>query len=143
MITTEKAIRLVNLWGKESCSGKLPHDKRRILGVYAGFIIGSHAQLPTTEVTDPVNYYVSQHEAASRSMFDQINNFTFIDTMLAVEVSRNVYLTRYKMVFNPVEAMRVCLHTMDGTLSTLQPKAKEIITSIDKELFDKLDYING
>lgn len=76
-------------------------ERRDILGVVAGYLVGCGSQLPNNEVNEVTNFYITNHETASTMIFDKINNECFINTQLASTVARNIYLFRYKMFFEP------------------------------------------
>lgn len=76
-------------------------ERRDILGALVGYLVAINTNLPTSPVTELVNYYVSTHEAVAVKIFDQINDVVFINPKIAAETARNVYLLRYNLVYDP------------------------------------------
>ena len=92
---------------KHDMNGIPVTEKRDVLGVVAGLMVAMRLTLPTTPVTEPVNYYVATHEPVAAKMFDQVNEQLFINTNLAIEMARNIYLMRYRMVYDDSMALKM------------------------------------
>ena len=93
-------------------------EKRDVLGVIAGVMVAMRLPLPTTPVTEVVNYYVSTHEPVAAKAFDQVNEQLFINTNKAIEIARNVYMMRYRLVFDD-SAVLGLLGTLNGSNAML------------------------
>lgn len=91
----------VQRFAKHDLSGYTTAEKREVLGSLAGYLLAMQSPIPTSPVTEVVNYYVVTHEPVAVRVFTQINEVEFIDTNLAREVARNIYMLRYNMVYDP------------------------------------------
>lgn len=94
-------IRALKRVSENDLSAMATVDRRDALGVTAGAFLATLAQLPTTPVDNPVNYYVATHEPQLVAELEAANNKIFINTVKAQEVARNIYLMRYRMLFDP------------------------------------------
>lgn len=99
-MSNNKLLLALQRLEKNDMNGVPLTEKRDVLGVVAGIMVAMRLALPTTPVTEPVNYYVSTHESIATKMFDQVNTELFINTNLAIEMARNIYLMRYRMLYD-------------------------------------------
>lgn len=94
-------------------------ERRDILGALTGYLVAIHTSLPTSPVSELVNYYVSTHEAVATKIFDQINEVHFINPKIAAETARNVYLLRYNMVYDPATIIKLSPVLFNGEAASL------------------------
>ena len=95
-MSDNKLLLSLQRLNQHDLSGYVTAEKRDVLGIITGVLVAMRLPLPTTPVTEVVNYYVSTHEPVAAKMFDQVNSQLFINTLKAAEVARNVYMFRYR-----------------------------------------------
>lgn len=129
----------IQRFAKNDLSAFTTKDKREVLGVLAGYLLAMKSDLPTSPVTELVNYYVVTHEPVNIRVLSQVNEVEFIDTTLAREVARNVYLLRYNLVYNPETLMKLSPTILTTGAAALPSKVQEVF---DKIGIDNLAKIN-
>lgn len=129
----------VQRFKKHDLSAFVNHDRRDILGALVGYLVAMHTQLPTSPVTELVNYYVSSHEPAAMRIFDQVNNVEFINTLIACEVARNVYLLRYNIVYDPATMISLSGNLFNGKAAALPNAVNAIFEKVGAESLAKIN----
>ena len=135
----EQLCLAVQRFKKHDLSAFVNHDRRDILGAVTGYLIGMHTQLPTSPVTELVNYYVSSHEPATMRILDQVNNAEFINTRIACEVARNVYLLRYNIVYDPSVMIGLSAELFSGKVAALPSAVNAIFAKVGVEQLAKIN----
>lgn len=118
---------------KNDLSAYTTADKREVLGTVIGYLVAMNLPLPTTPVTETVNYYVVTHEPVAARVFDQINESEFLDTTMAREVARNIYLLRYNMVYSPEVMISLTPSILASGVASLPSKVSAVINKVGVE----------
>lgn len=122
---------------RHELSAHTTKDKRDILGVVAGVMVAMNLDLPNTPVTEIVNHYVSKCEPISMRIFDQINAGLFISTVKAAETARNIYMYRYRSVYDSELVLRLLPVLFDGRVAALPDEANKLLDRVTAELCAK------
>lgn len=131
----------IQRFAKNDLSAYTTADRRVILGTLAGYLLAVKSDLPTSPVTELVNYYVVTHEPINARVLSQVNEVEFIDTVMAQEVARNVYQLRYNMVYDPETIIKVTSCVLNARAMALPSKVEEAIGKIGFENLEKInDY---
>lgn len=125
---------------KNDLSGYTTAEKREVLGTVAGYLLAMNLTLPTTPVTEVVNYYVTTHEPVASKVFNQINEVEFIDTVMAREVARNIYMLRYNLVYDPATVIKLTPLILTSGAAALPSRVAAVIEKVG---IDKLSNINN
>lgn len=135
----EQLCLAIQRFKQHDLSAFVNHDRRDILGALTGYLVGMHTQLPTSPVTELVNYYVSSHEPAAMRIFDQVNNAEFINTRIAVETARNVYLLRYNIVYDPSVMIQLSPALFNGTVAALPATVNSVFEKVGVDSLAKIN----
>lgn len=119
MMNIEALKLAIARFAKHDLSAFPTAERRDILGALSGYLVAMHTSLPTSPVSELVNYYVSTHEAVTVRIFDQINEVHFINPKIAAETARNVYLLRYNIVYEPTTMIMLSPLLFNGTAASL------------------------
>ena len=128
----------IQRFAKHDLSAYTTVDKRAVLGALSGYLLAMKSDLPTSPVSELVNYYVVTHEPVNTRVLSQVNEVELIDTMIAQEVARNVYQLRYNMVYDPMTMLRLTPHILDSKAMSLPAKINEVITKVGSENLAKI-----
>lgn len=98
-----------------------------------GAIGASLAPLPTSEVMNPTNHWLLQHEGNLKRVLSEVNELYIFDIKLALTVARQVYLARYRRVYDTsLIISELCLLLPDH-VSKLPPIVGEVFGSMTEE----------
>lgn len=101
--------------------------------VAVGAIAASLASLPSTEVMSPTNHWLLQHEGNVKRVFSELNELYVFDIKLALTIARQVYLSRYRRVFDTnLIISELCLLLPDH-VSKLPPIVGEVFNGMTEE----------
>lgn len=131
MLDIEALKLAVQRFSKHDLSASPTAERRDILGALVGYMVGIHTNLPTSPVTELVNYYVSNHEAVIVKILDQVNDVIFINPKIAVEVARNVYMLRYNLVYDATTIIKLSPTLFNGQAASLP-------VVVQNQWFDKI-----
>lgn len=114
-------------------------ERRDILGALTGYMVAINTSLPTSPVSEVVNYYVSTHEAVTTRIFDQVNEVHFINPKIAAETARNVYMLRYNMVYDPATIIKLSPVLFAGQVASLPAGVHKWFDKITPEGLAKIN----
>lgn len=100
-------------------------EKRDVLATVVGYAIGVKTQLPPTEVTDVLSYYMDKYDLPVLSLLDKINQKYFINIELAKMVAKQVYMMRYNLVYSIDNVIQFTPVLEAGGLISIPPLAKK------------------
>lgn len=135
-----EALKLaIARFAKHDLSAYTTAEKRDVLATITGYLVGVHTPLPNTPVSELVNYYITTHEPVTMKIFDQVNDEHFINTRLAADVTRNVYLLRYNMVYNPDTMLKLTPYLFNGKAGALPQAVDALFAKIPPETLAKVN----
>lgn len=136
-MSDNKLLLSLQRLNQHDLSGYVTAEKRDVLGIITGVLVAMRLPLPTTPVTEVVNYYVSTHEPVAAKMFDQVNSQLFINTLKAAEVARNVYMFRYRAVYDDEFVLKFMPLIFNNSIAALPAGVSELIGKVTPEVMAK------
>lgn len=114
--------------------GSVDRVKRNeYVAVALGAIAASLASLPTSEVMNPTNHWLLQHEGNLKRVLSEVNELYVFDIKLALTIARQVYLSRYRRVYDvSLIVSELCLLLPDH-VSKLPPIVDEVFGKMSEE----------
>lgn len=114
--------------------GSVDRVKRtEYVAVTLGAISASLASLPTSEVMSPTNHWLLQHEGHVKRIFSELNELYVFDIKMALTIARQVYLSRYRRVYDTsLIISELCLLLPDH-VSKLPPIVGEVFKDLSEE----------
>lgn len=87
-----------------------PVEKSQYAATLVGGAIGAYLDMPSSPVDIPRNYFLVNHSERVKSMLGAINEVYPINFDLALTLADNMFLTRYRLVFEPAYAVHMLGH---------------------------------
>lgn len=97
-----------------------------------GGIIASVASLPSQPVTLPTNYWVLTHESKVREIFSNLNEMYVFNIPLALKVARQVYLARYRRVYDTKLILGELTLLLPDHVSQLPEEVKDTFANLSE-----------
>ena len=114
--------------------GSVDRVKRNeYIAITLGAIAASVASLPSSEVHNPTNHWLLQHEGNVKRVFSEINELYVFDIKLALTIARQVYLSRYRRVFDVQLIISELALLLPDHVSKLPPIVNEVFAGLTEE----------
>jgi hypothetical protein len=75
-------------------------NRSEYVAVAVGAIAASILPLPTSPVNNPTNHWILQCESTLKTLLSQLNEMYVIDIKQSLTIARQVYLARYRRVYD-------------------------------------------
>lgn len=85
-------------------------ERSKYAATIIGTVIGATLDMPSTPVDIPRNYFLITHSERAACLVSAINEVFPVNVDLALSVTDNVFLTRYRLVFEPTFAVHMLSH---------------------------------
>lgn len=117
----------------ETDFGSVDRVKRNeYIAVTLGAIAASVTALPTTELHNPTNHWLLQHEGNVKRVFSQLNELYIFDIKLALTIARQVYLSRYRRVYDTRLIISELALLLPDHVSKLPPIVNEVFSGLSE-----------
>lgn len=117
----------------ETDFGSVDRVKRNeYIAVTLGAISASLASLPTTELYNPTNHWLLQHEGNVKRVFSELNELYVFDIKLALTIARQVYLARYRRVYDTKLIISELTLLLPDHVSKLPPIVNEVFSGLSE-----------
>ncbi len=137
-MSVKELVNVINMIETEF--GSVDRVKRNeYVAVALGALSASIASLPTAEVMNPTNHWLMQHEGNIKRVLSQVNESYVIDIKLAVATARQVYLARYRRVFDKTLIISELCLLLPDHVSKLPP----IVSEVFKDLSERQKHTFG
>lgn len=114
--------------------GSVDRVKRNeYVAVAVGAIAASLAALPTSEVMNPTNHWLLQHEGNLKRVLSEVNELYIFDIKLALSIARQVYLARYRRVYDVSLIISELTILLPDHVSKLPPIVGEVFGVMSEE----------
>lgn len=114
--------------------GSVDRVKRdEYVAVALGAIAASLAPLPTSEVMNPTNHWLLQHEGNLKRVLSEVNELYIFDIKLALTIARQVYLARYRRVYDVGLIISELTILLPDHVSKLPPVVGEVFSTMTEE----------
>lgn len=87
-----------------------PVEKSQYVASVLGSAIGATLDMPSSPVDIPRNYFLVNHSERVNCILGAINEICPINFDLAMTLADNMFLTRYRLVFEPAFALHMLGH---------------------------------
>lgn len=114
--------------------GSVDRVKRdEYVAVALGAIAASLAPLPTSEVMNPTNHWLLQHEGNLKRVLSEVNELYIFDIKLALTIARQVYLARYRRVYDVSLIISELTILLPDHVSKLPPAVGEVFSTMTEK----------
>ncbi len=116
-------------------------DRNDYVSIALGAISASVAALPTAPLQAPTNHWILQHEGNVKRVFSELNEMYVFNIPLALKVARQVYLARYRRVFDESLILsELCLFLPDH-VSQLPKEVDEVFKDLSEKQKHDFSYV--
>ena len=116
-------------------------DRNEYVSIALGSIAASVAALPSEPLAAPTNHWILQHEGNVKRVFSDLNEMYIFNIPLALKVARQVYLARYRRVFDEALILsELCLFLPDH-VSKLPPEVDKVFKDLSEEQKHSFSYV--
>lgn len=136
-MSDNKLLMALSRLNQNDLSAVVTRDRREVLGITAGVLIAMRLPLPTSPVEEIVNFYVATHEGTVSRMLDGVNEELFVNTNKAIEVARNVYMLRYRSVYDDAFVMRLLPVFFNGSIGAMPQGVMGMLEKVSPEVMAK------
>lgn len=91
-------------------AGLTPVEKSQYVAAIVGASIASILYMPSAPVDIPRNFFLTTHSERANCLLGSINEQYPINIDLALSIASNVFLTRYRLVFEPAFTVHALAH---------------------------------
>lgn len=85
-------------------------EKSQYMATILGGAIGASLDMPSSPVDIPRNYFLVNHSERVSNIIGQVNEVFPINFDLAMTLADNMFITRYRLVFEPSFAVHMLGH---------------------------------
>lgn len=108
-----------------------PLEKSQYLATLVGGAIGACLDMPSSPVDIPRNYFLVNHSARVNEILGSINEVFPINFDLAVSLADNMFLTRYRLVFEPAFAVHMLGHLAVSSDDVFPTSIVDVLKKVD------------
>lgn len=116
-----------------------PVEKVQYVSATLGMILGSSLTMPSTPVDIPRNFFLMTHSERVSDILGQVNEIYPINFDLALSLTDNVYLARYRLVFEPTFTFHMLEHLAGCTDDVVPTTIVDVLCKM-KEANKDNDY---
>lgn len=109
-----------------------PVEKSQYVATVVGSALGAVFYMPSAPVDIPRNFFLNTHSESASQILGTLNEVYPINIDLALTVASNVYLARYRLVYEPAFIVHALTHlaqcsddVVPGSISTILNKVGE------------------
>lgn len=110
-----------------------PNEKAQYIATIIGTSIGASIDMPSTPVDIPRNYFLVNHSERVSRILGLINEQYPINFDLALSVTDNVFLARYRLVFEPAFTVHMLGHLSACSDDVVPTAIRDILNKVDTE----------
>lgn len=114
-------------------------EKAKYMASVLGSVIGTTLDMPSSPVDIPRNYFLTNHKHAVGEYLCAINEVFPINIDLAMSLADNVYLTRYRLVFEGPFMLHMINHLAKCSDDVVPTNISDILKKLECSDID-LDY---
>ena len=116
-------------------------NRERYVTVALGAIAASVTQLPTSPVNAPTNHWLLQHEGNVKRIFSELNEIYVFNIPLAIQIARQVYLARYRRVYDESLILSELCLLLPPHVSKLPDEVEEVFKDLSEQQKHSFSYM--
>ena len=116
-------------------------DRSKYVAIALGTISAMVAALPTAPLNAPTNHWILQHEGNVKRVFSDLNEMYVFDIPLALKIARQVYLARYRRVYDEALILSELSLFLPDHVSKLPSEVDEVFKDLDEKQKHGFSYI--
>lgn len=106
------------------------NEKNIFTSLVAGGILAGECQLPSSPVDIPKNYFMLNHEQFVGNILAEINERTMIDMNMAMDIARNLFMFRYRLVFESNFLLHNIFHMAGCSDDAVNTKVRAVLLKV-------------
>lgn len=107
--------------------------RNKYVSIALGAVAASVLPLPTSPVINVTNHWSLQHEATVNRLYSDINEMYLFNIKLAAKVARQVYLARYRRVYDPSLILSELALLMPEHVSKMPEEVEEVFGQLSEQ----------
>lgn len=111
-------------------------EKAQYVATILGSAIGASLDMPSSPVDIPRNYFLNNHSERVSSIIGSVNEVFPINFDLAISIADNVFLARYRLVFEPAFTMHMLGHMATYSDDVVPTTISGILNKVSTEQED-------
>ena len=111
-------------------------ERSKYIATLIGSCIGATLDMPSTPVDIPRNYFLITHGERVGCILCAVNELFPINIDLATSIADNVFLTRYRLVFEPAFAVHMLGHLAACSDDAVPAEITAILNKVSTECED-------
>lgn len=111
-------------------------EKAQYIATILGSAIGANLDMPSSPVDIPRNYFLNNHSERVSAIIGSVNEVFPINFDLALSIADNVFLARYRLVFEPAFTMHVLGHLATCSDDIVPTTISAILNKVSTEQED-------
>lgn len=116
-------------------------NRNDYVSIALGAISASVASLPSEPVSNPGLHWLLQHEGNVKRVFSELNEVYIFNLDLALKVARQVYLARYKRVYDPSLILSELTLFLPDHVAKLPEEVTKVFADLDEKQKHNFSYI--
>lgn len=108
-------------------------SRSEYVAIAVGAIAASVLPLPTSAVNNPTNHWILQHESTLKALLSELNERYVLDIKMASTIARQVYLARYRRVYDAQLIVSELALLLPEHVSKMPTKVYELFGSMSEE----------
>lgn len=131
-LSTQELVTVVkNLereWGSVEST-----TRNKFVSIALGAVAASVSPLPTSPVANVTNHYMLQVESAVNRIFSDLNEVYLFNIKLAQKTARQVYLARYRRVYDPSLILSELALLMPAHVSKMPEEVEQVFGELSEQ----------
>ena len=116
-------------------------NRNDYVSIALGAISASVATLPSEPVSNPGLHWVLQNEGNVKRVFSELNEVYVFNVELALKVARQVYLARYRRVYDPSLILSELALFLPDHVAKLPKEVEEVFKDLTERQKHDFSYV--
>lgn len=111
-------------------------EKAQYISTILGSAIGASLYMPSSPVDIPRNYFLNNHSERVAAIVGCVNEILPVNFDLTLSIADNVYLARYRLVYEPAFAVHMLSHMATCSDDVVPKLISDILNKVSSEQED-------
>lgn len=111
-------------------------EKAQYISTVLGSAIGATLYMPSSPVDIPRNYFLNNHSERAATIIGCVNEIFPVNFDLTMSIADNVYLARYRLVYEPAFTMHMLSHMAVCSDDVVPKTISDILAKVSTEQED-------
>lgn len=116
-------------------------NRNEYVSIALGAISASVANLPSEPVNNPGLHWMMQYEGNVKRVFSELNEVYIFNIDLALKIARQVYLARYKRVYDPALILSELTLFLPDHVAKLPSEVNDVFKDLTERQKHDFSYV--